>query len=133
MDTTRKNLLDAPEATDTIVERMNRALAHLLLDSKAFPVYPDAEKSTHPMWKDYGLYSKFRFHSDPVVTVVKVFTIEEVSWTEFADTYSPNDNYYGFVGEVELSNGWTGRYSIDYELGDAINYIKDFEKAQESN
>ncbi len=131
METTRPNLLEAPVSA-SVADVMNHALSHLLLKKEAFPVYPDAEKSTHPMWKDYGLYSKFR-HAEQPPTVVKVFTIAEVSWSEFTDTYSPNEENYGFVGEVELSDGWTGRFSINCDLGETVQYLQNFEKTQEAN
>lgn len=60
---------------------------------------------------------------DPRPTIVKVFTIEETRWMEFADTYSPIDEFEGFVGEVDRSDGWTGRYSIEFDLSQAMAYL----------
>lgn len=119
--TERINLLEIPEdrSTATVVKHK---LAKLLTRPEAFPVYPDAEKSTHPMWKAYGELSKV-LRMDPKPTIVKVFTIEETRWMEFADTYSPNDEFEGFVGEVERSDGWTGRYSIEFDLSQAMAYL----------
>lgn len=112
---------------------MDRALAHLLLSPKAFPVIPGAENSLHPTWRDYSLVFKFNHLMDPSPHVVKVFSIEETEWQEFQSTFDPNIDFYGFLGDVELSNGWTGRYSIEFDLGDAIRYIQNFEKNEEAD
>lgn len=119
--TERINLLEIPEdrSTATVVKHK---LAKLLTRADAFPVEPGAEKSNHPIWKAYGEMSKLR-RMDPQPIIVKVFTIEETRWMEFTDTYAPNDEFEGFVGEVERSDGWTGRYSIEFDLSQAMAYL----------
>lgn len=115
------NLLEVPEDRSTAAV-VKHKLAKLLTGPKAFPVHPKAEQSTHPLWQDYDEEARLR-RKDLQPTIVKVFTIKETRWTEFADTYAPNDEFEGFVGEVERSDGWRGRYSIEFDLSAAMAYL----------
>lgn len=115
------NLLDEPQQKNTEA-LVKHKLAKLLTRPEAFPVYPNAEKSTHPLWKYYEEVSRM-FRMDPKPEIVKVFSIHETRWMEFTDTYSPNDEFEGYVGEVERSDGWTGRYSIEFDLSETMRYL----------
>lgn len=115
------NLLEEPSEGITAAV-VKHKLAKLLLRKEAFPVYPDAEKSTHPMWKNYSEVSRVA-HMEEKPTIVKVFSIEETRWMEFNDTYAPNSEFEGYVGEVERSDGWRGRYSIEFDLSQTMKYL----------
>ena len=72
----------------------------------AFPVYPNAEKATHPMWKNTEEASRYLWalrEGEDVsgYEIVKVFSVKTVGWSEFLDTYSGNSEHEGLVADVE--------------------------------
>jgi hypothetical protein len=120
----RRNYLDLPE-NPTFKEKLDYALANMFRDGDAFPVYPGAENSHHPMWKNTDEMSRYAWavrDGEDVsgFEIVKVFSVKTVDWSEFLDTNSPNSEHEGMVAEVERADGWTGRYSIEITLGDAV-------------
>jgi hypothetical protein len=126
----RRNYLDLPE-NPTFKEALDYALADMFRGPEsAFPVYPDAERSTHPMWKDWDEVSRYlhavRDGEDVSgYEIVKVFSVKTVDWTEFLDTVAGNSDHDGLVAEVERADGWTGRYCIEISLAKAISALQE--------
>jgi len=107
MDDVRINLLDQPAADAPYSQQIRHELAKLLA-ANAKPVIPNAERSTHPAWDDYDRLSRIlRGQTDG--TIVAVYTITDVEWSEFVDTDSQNDEHFGIAGEAVAADGWTGR------------------------
>lgn len=128
METTR-NYLELPE-NPTFQEKLDYALADMFRAGDAFPVYPDAEKSTHPMWKNTEEVSRYlwalRAGEDVSgYDITKVFSVKSVGWSEFLDTYAGNREHEGLVAEVERADGWTGRYCVEISLTDAIRALQE--------
>lgn len=125
----RKNYLDVPE-TPTFEEQLNYALAVLVTtDERAFPVYDNAEKSTHPIWKNNDEWHRYlidlRNGEDMSgYAITKVFSVTSVGWSEFLDTYVGNSDHEGLLAEVERADGWTGRYCLEITLGEAIRDLQ---------
>ena len=127
MDTLR-NYLDLPE-NPSFQEKLDYALADMFRAGDAFPVYPNAEKSTHPMWKNTEEASRYLWalrEGEDVsgYEIVKVFSVKTVGWSEFLDTYSGNSEHEGLVADVERADGWTGRYCIETTLSEAIRVLQ---------
>lgn len=122
------NILESPVDGTFAAELEHRIAVLVATDERSFPVYPNAEASTHPMWKMYGEYADILRAREAGETeglrIVAVTSVREVSWSEFEDTVAPNSEHGGFVADVERADGWKGRYSLEISFGDAIAALR---------
>ena len=122
------NILESP-ANDSFAAELEHRIARLVAeDERSFPVHPNAEASTHPMWKAHGemadvLRARQNGEADDM-RIVAVTSVREVSWSEFEDTIAGNSDHGGFVADVERADGWRGRYSLEISFGDAIAALR---------
>lgn len=122
------NILESP-ANDSFAAELEHRIARLVAeDERSFPVYPNAEASTHPMWKMHGEWANIvraRQNGEADgLRIVAVTSVREVSWSEFEDTIAGNSEHGGFVADVERADGWKGRYSLEISFGDAIAALR---------
>lgn len=135
------NILESPVDGTFAAELEHRIAVLVATDERSFPVYPNAEASTHPMWKMYGEWADIvrarEAGEAEGLRIVAVTSVREVSWSEFEDTVTGNSEHGGFVADVERADGWKGRYSLEISFGDAIaalraggeSYVERLEKA----
>lgn len=122
------NILESP-ANDSFAAELEHRIARLVAeDERSFPVHPNAEASTHPMWKAHGEMAdvlRARQNGETEgLRIIAVTSVREVSWSEFEDTISGNSEHGGFVADVERADGWRGRYSLEISFGDAIAALR---------
>lgn len=122
------NILESP-LDGTFTAELEHRIARLVAeDERSFPVHPNAEASTHPMWKAYGEWAdivRARQNGETDgLRIVAVTSVREVSWSEFEDTVAGNSEHGGFVADVERADGWKGRYSLEISFGDAIAALR---------
>lgn len=123
-DDTRVNLLDTPSADAPTETHIKHRLA-VILAASGFPIEPEAGKSNHPSWNDYDRISHINRGSDwqgkPVDgKIVAVYTVDDVEWSEFMDSYVGNSEHYGLVGEAVAADGWVGRISVERDFHELL-------------
>ena len=115
------NFLEDPAPDASFEDQMRHHLAWFI--AQGFPVHPKAERSTHPVWKDWGRITQMQNNPEVDCSVVAVFSATDAEWVEFLNTYSDNSDHYGIVGEVETADGWKGRYCYEAPLGEIIRSL----------
>jgi len=115
------NLLDIPKPDAPFAAQMRHRLAAYI--AQGFPVDPNAEASSHPVWKDHSRVGQMLRNPDADFTVIAVHTVTDAQWDEFRDTYTGNSEHYGIVGEVVTADGWTGRYCYERPFNELIQEL----------